>query len=345
MDGKPQSEYLAASRLLAFINTGGIPFPSLTQPFSFLKKFQMHKKVLLISSALAAAVLMSACGKKDEAPSASSASSPASKSASNVAPSLERRSPGNRSYSFIDMSWQSLPDAEHQKVRAQIRDLYWSGAVKNPEKLAEDFLPAYRRETDAFKKADMIKATSGELDQGYANAQKVKDYAVKMHSDDAQISIQPYDAQIGGFKVYSGVNQETRGVGIKKDSDPRINNQRWYVRFVGVPYQTEVIYKPKDEAEARDIESKLSMLRGPSGGEVYVDAVFSGSVSGTLFEESEFADTAIFTVDTIRLVGKGSDKALFTLGAKELGPIVPKSASTRKALKMAEPKSTGGYYF
>ena len=75
------------------------------------------------------------------------------------------------------------------------------------------------------------------------------------------------------------------------------------------------IYKPKDEAGARDIESKLSKLREPSGGEVFVQAVISSSVSGTLIEELESAHTSMFTVDTISLVGEGSDKTLFTLGS------------------------------
>ena len=298
----------------------------------------MNIKNLLAFGALLAAIMLTACGKKDAAPAAATASSSPAESSVTV-PSLERRSAGSRSYSLVDMAWKTLPNAEFQKVHSQIRDLYWSGAAKNPEKLAEDFLPSYRREVDSFKKADLVKAMAAELDQNYANAQKTKDYAVRVESSDANTVIYPYDAAIGGFKIGFGSAQERAGVGMLKDSDQSISQRRWYVRFVGVPNQKELIYKPKDEAEARNIESNLASLRSATGNEVYVDAVFSGSVAGTLYNESELADSALFTVDTIGFMGKKLNKTLFTIGAKELGPIQPICESTRKALKMPEPKS------
>ena len=308
----------------------------------------MNIKKLLAFSALLSAILLTACGKKDDAPSAAT-TQPASAKSSVTVPSLERRSAGSRSYSLIDMTWDTLPNAEFEKVRSQIRDLYWSGAAKNPEKLAKDFSPAYRREVDSFKKADMVKSMAAELDQHYANAQKIKDYSVRVQSSEVSTSIFPYDAAIGGFKIGFNSNQERGGVGMIKDSDRSVNHGRWFVRFVGVPDKKELIYKPRDEAEARDIESNLASLRDAAGGQVYVDAVFSGSVAGTLYNESESADTAIFTVDTISFIGKKSTKTLFTIGAKELGLIEPSCQSTRQALKIPEPKSTdtssmGGMY-
>lgn len=298
----------------------------------------MNIKNLLALSALLSAILLTACGKKDDTPSAATASSSKAESSVTV-PSLERRAAGNRSYFFIDMTWDSLPSAEFEKVQAQIRNLYWSGTAKNLEKIAQDFSPAYRRETDTFKKADMVKATSAELDQHYADAQKVRDYAIRVENSQSEATIFPYDSKTGGFKVYFGANQERRGVGIKRDSDTRVNFGNWYVRFAGVPFQKEFIYKPKDETEAREIESSLAGLRGAAGGDVSVDAIYSGSVAGTIYSESEGSDTAILTVDTIGFVGKKSRKTLFTVGAKELGPIQPSCESTRKALKMPEPKS------
>lgn len=298
----------------------------------------MNIKNFIVSSALLTSVLLTACGKKDAAPADVTAETSAAKS-SVTELSLERRSAGSRTYSLIDMAWKTLPDAEYEKVRSQMRDLYWSGAVKNPEKLANDFSPAYRREVDSFKKADLVKAMAAELDQYYATAQKIKDYSVRVESSDAETNISPYDAAIGGFKIGFGANQEQRSIGMFKDSDRSVNHGSWYVRFVGVPFQKELIYKPKDEAEARNIESNLASLRGASGGRVPVEAVYSGSVAGNFYDIGQSADTSLFTVDTIGFSGKKSNKTLFTIGAKELGPIKPTCQKTRQALKLPEPKS------
>lgn len=296
----------------------------------------MKKIFCLVPLAVAAAALLSACGKPNDATPAAATTPPVAASSGSTAPTLGRRAAGDRRYAFIDMSWESLPQAEFQKVKEQVRDLYWSGAESKPERLAEDFSPAYRRETDTFKKVDLQKSLASELDQHYAHAQTTKDYAVR--SEKSSASIQPYDAATGGFKVGFNADLEREGVGMKKDEDRSVNNTSWFIRFLGVPYGKELFYKPKDEAEARAIESVLAAQRGASGREVAVDILASGYVAGTLTPPNKFSDIAVFAVDTVGMVDKKSGKTLFTFDAKQLGPIQPGCKSTREALKMPEPK-------
>lgn len=286
------------------------------------------------SIAAAAVVLLVACGKKEDAPTPSSGTSSTAR-ASDV-PKIDRRSASGRSYTFIDMSWDTLPQAEHDKVREQIRSLYWSGAAKNPERLAVDFSSAYRREADSFKKADLLKASADDLDKQFDAAQKTKDYSIR--TEKAQVSVYPYDTQLGGFKVGFSSNMETEGIGIGKDADRAVNSESWLIRFVGVPASKDVIFKPKDEAQAREIESVLAAQRGASGREVSVDAVISGSVAGTIAKPNQLADIALFKADTVGIMDRKSGKTLFTFDSKDLGPIEPKCKSTREALKIPEAK-------
>lgn len=211
-------------------------------------------------SVFAAVALLAACGKKEPA---APLPPPSAAPSSTSVPALERRAAGSRSYAAIDMSWDSLPQADFAKARAQVRGLYWSGAEKKLEKLAEDFSDPYRRD---------------------------------------------------------------------------------------VPNGTGLVYKARNEAEAREIEGALAAQRAGGARDVLVDTIFLGSVAGTLYAAGDLADTALFLVDAIDMVDKNSGKTLFTLGrAGELGPLKANCNTTREALKIPEPSSTdkssmGGMY-
>ncbi|OQS45774.1 hypothetical protein B0T49_20310 [Chromobacterium violaceum] len=218
----------------------------------------------------------------------------------------------------------------------QVRNAYWSGAPKNLEKLAEDFSQTYRREKNSFKRADLLKTLTPELEKSYSGAQGQKDFAFRTTQ---LLSIGPYDSQKGGFKVSLPHDAEQVESVLAKDSDLSKNNHHWRFRFVGVPHE-ELFYKPKDEAEAREIEAVLAPHRGNGQEPVFTFIQFAGSEIGTLTKDGGLSDVALIGVDAITAIDRDSGKQLLTLAGQDLGPMEVQCRSTREALKLPEPKST-----
>ena len=255
---------------------------------------------------------------------------------------IDRRSTQGHIYTALDMSWDSLPAPEFEKVKVQIRDLYWSGAKRDDQKLAVDYVESYRHEKDVMKRSDMLKSVEPELAKHFEAAQQHHDFAVLTTSAQADPVVGAYDPNRGGFNVSFDAQLEKKGVGITKDAG---GHDQWMIRFVGVPYQRNLLYKPADDAEAREIEAGLARNRTDSGNALSMSTAFLGSVGGIVDSAAESADTAVFVVDAISIVDPKSGQTLFTLGKKgELGPVEAACSTTRKALNLPEIKFEGGMY-
>ncbi|HEY4317389.1 MAG TPA: hypothetical protein VGN04_07290 [Herbaspirillum sp.] len=288
---------------------------------------------------------LSACDKS------SATKEPANESATESAPAVAQnknpdeipRRTGNRTYTSLDLSWNSLPKEDYEKMYGQFRNLYWSGTPKDLDKLAEDFSVDYRRETDSFKRSDLLKQLTPALEKNYSDAQLQKDYSIRPLQSSAHVS--PYDAKLGRYRVtFSSDAEEYR---LKKDDDIHKNNSEWHILFLGIPTPdatNEIYYKPKDEAEARLIESSLSRRRSNGNDEAYTPVQFEGAVIGNLHEN--MVDTALFGIDNIIVLDKDTGRPLFKIPSGDLGPMHIAKTKIRQALKLpALPSGTQQSYF
>jgi hypothetical protein len=292
---------------------------------------QRISKIIFLTSLLAA---LSACEKS---PTNTTKTVAAKDTSSDEVP---RRS-GNRSYSFLDMSWKTLPEIQYAEFYNKFRNLYWSGTPKDLDKLAADFSVDYRREKDGFKRSDLLKQLEPSLEKYYSEAQQHKDYSIRPLQSSAYVS--SYDQKLGQYRItFSSDSEQYR---LKKDADIHINDTEWHLLYLGIPdnnFGTEILYKPKDESEARKIESALSRQR-KSGNDVAAAAVqFDGSVIGNMHDA--FSDTALFGVDNIIVLDKDTGSPLFTIKSEDLGPMHVRETQIRKALGLPELRSKAQMY-
>ncbi|WP_114240414.1 hypothetical protein [Dyella sp. C9] len=291
---------------------------------------------------LLATALLAGCGKttSDAASTASTATTPAPSGDAPTAP--ERRdAKALDAYQLIDLSPALYSTAEYTSLSTQVRAAFWSGTPKQLDKLAYDYITDYRHEPDSFKRSDMLKTLTPELEHDYADAQARQDYAVRTNT---LMQVYPYDAALGGFRVSFASNEEGSAVGIFRNAGTPHNEGAWRFRFIGVPVSgpgKDFIYHPRDEAEARAIEATLAAQRSRDGDSVNTFSQYEGHVLGASWGPAN-DDTAVFGVDAITAVDRKTGKPLLTIGGKALGPIEVKCQSTRDALKLASPRATGG---
>nr|WP_199039632.1 hypothetical protein [Dyella sp. ASV24] len=301
----------------------------------------MKRPALLLPCLLAAAVL-AACGKHDApASAASTAAAPAHNEASAPAAPERRDAKPMDAYELIDLSPSSYPEPVYQGLIRQVRAAFWSAAPKDMDKLAYDYVDAYRQENDSFKRADIVKAHATELEQDLATAQQRRDYAVRNSS---LMQVYPYDAATGSFKIAFSTDGESSGIGVFKNAGNPHPYGAWNFRFVGIPTMASgksYAYHPKNEDEARAIEAILASQRSAGGGDwITVLTQYEGHTLGTIPGPGK-DDAVILGIDAITAVDRKTGKPLFSLGGKDLGPIEVKCSTTRKALNLAEPAATG----
>lgn len=301
----------------------------------------MKRPALLLPCLLAAAVL-AACGRHDApAGAAPTAAAPThSEAGAPTAPERRNAKPMD-AYELIDLSPSSYPEPVYQGLIRQVRAAFWSAAPKDMDKLAYDYIDAYRQENDSFKRTDIVKSHAAELEQSYSTARQRQDYAVRTSS---LMQVYPYDTATGTFKIAFSTDGESSSIGVFKNTGNPHPYGAWNFRFVGIPAMTagtSYAYHPKNEDEARAIEATLASQRSAGGGDwVPVLAQYEGHTLGTIWGPGK-DDTVILGVDAITAVDRKTGKPLFTLGGQELGPIEVKCSTTRKALNLAAPAAAG----
>jgi len=301
------------------------------------------KRPLLLTPCLLTVALLAACGGH-ETPAATdqATATPSSDTASAPAAPERRDARPVDAYELIDLSPPSYTEPVYLGLIRQVRAAFWSAAPKNMDKLAFDYLDAYRSESDSFKRADILKAHTTELEQDYAAARQRNDYAVRTQS---LMQVYPYDAATGGFKVTFSSDDEHSTLGVFKNVGNQHPYGSWNFRFIGIPAMSagkEYIYHPASDEEARAIEAALAAQRtgAAASDSVNVYAQYEGHVLG-IIDGPGREDTALFGVDAVTAVDRRTGKPLLTLGGKALGPIEVKCSTTRKALHLAEPQAPG----
>ncbi|WP_430391570.1 hypothetical protein [Dyella sp. 20L07] len=294
---------------------------------------------------LLAATLLVACGKPgSDATSSTPAPSTAAASSSDAPTAPERReAKALADYQLIDLSPGTYPQNVYLGLIDQVRAAFWSGTAKQLDKLAYDYSPDYRHETDTFKRSDMLKTLTPELDRDYVSAQSRHDYAVRTSQ---LMYIYPYDASLGGFKLAFASADEKQGVGIFKNAGERHLEGSWTFRFIGIPPMSagkSYVYHPKDQDEARALEAVLASQRNQGNEAVLTYAQYNGDVIGAIWGPMN-DDSALLRVDAVTAVDRKSGKPLLTFGGKDLGPIEVQCQSTRDALKLAAPEIHGAVF-
>ncbi|WP_144636797.1 hypothetical protein [Bordetella genomosp. 13] len=270
---------------------------------------------------------------------AAASPAPAAKTADGTLP---RRPDAERAYTLLDLSRQNMPEPVFDALSGQLRDAYWAGAAKDLPALAQDYSPAYRKEQDSFKRADILKELTPQLEAAYAEAQKRKDYAVRVLQT---AWVAPYDAQKGGFEVTPLESGEQSTMTLRKSMRDNVN-AIWETVFVGtLPAAASFLYKPRDEAEARRVEAALAPQRAHGKDTVRATLQYQGQVLGAAPAKNGYSYRVFLGVDAITLNDGKTGQPLFTIPGSALGPIKTECASTREALNVAEPVITGGGVF
>lgn len=270
--------------------------------------------------------LIAGCKNEDKgAPSLTSAA----KVSDNGMVTIPRKSPA-ANYTFLDLSKNAYNPEEFEKIRVLTRDLYWSGMPKDMGKLALDFSPEYRHESNTFNRADLLKKLEPELQKKYEHAQEQKNYTVRTAS---LMQVEPYDAEKKGFRILLPNDMEEVMQLVNKDKDSSFGS--WAITAVGLPVEDSMFYfKPKDESEARAIEQVLSSSRANPEDRVFVLVEYEGSAVGYI--DQPFKSVVILSVDNIVAVDKKTGQKIFTINGEQLGRIRVKEKQTRQALNLPE---------
>jgi hypothetical protein len=276
----------------------------------------MHKKIL-VAAMLATGVLLAGCGGDDAKPTAVEAKNEAGK----TVVGLKRRDSADRSYQDIVVDFRDQFYYGDEKHLAY-RDLYWSTADKDYDKLASDFVPEYRQETDAFKRQDMLKALEPKLDEIYTKFHGAKNISVTLRDE---TGISGYDAATKSFKISSVVGDISTSVRKTSDADREFNYVYILPLVMGESYKDYVL-TPSEE-DARRIESYLSSKRQNAGDSVGVAVQIKGYVLDA--QSTGNNDRyAIVATDAVSFLDPKTGEVIVTLQSKDLPNIIDVSTKS-----------------
>lgn len=197
------------------------------------------------------------------------------------------------------------------------RDVFWAKAPKDYAKLAEDFIPEYRKETDAFKREDMLDSFKGKLDDFYKAANSNEKLVNISFRPDASVSIESYNQAEKGFRMSNSLSIDTYTV----RKDEKGGTGVWAVGFLdtqlGQPNK-EFYYKPDREA-ARRIESYLASKRSSPTSLVSVKVQVNGYIiSAQTFDQDRLS---VVAADSISLLDD-KQNILATIESSNLSPVI-----------------------
>lgn len=275
----------------------------------------------------AAVVALCACGQKQPGAEASASAAASAAAAAASAEPAVKREPMLARDAYIDLNTNALVegDANIAATTAGYRAIYWSRAKRDDELLAFDYLSAYRDEPDSFKRADLIKANKAQLDAAFTAVQANNHFAI-ISQRTTWMHVEHYDPKSKDFKF--GLNWEAgQALRWSKPAAPKTFPDFWSLWVLGGSMHGNggaslPAYQPKDEAEARAIEARLSVLGNQSGGAVNVETVLLGHTVGSGKYELENY-VGLFVVDAVIAISPVDHQPLFTLDMRQLGQTVP----------------------
>lgn len=296
----------------------------------------------LVAAMLATGVLLAGCGGEDAKPKTVEVKNEAGKKVTGI----ERRDSSGRTYDDITVNFQDRFMYGDEKHLAY-RDLYWATAEKDYDKLATDFIPEYTKETDAFKRQDMIKALTPQLDEIYKKYHGAKNVTITMGE---ATSFYGYDAESKAFKI--SAPQGNNSIAVRKASDMDRFRYNVYMLPLGMTESYKPYYLKVSEDEARRIESYLSSKRQNANDPVDVLVQVQGYVvdAQSTMSEERFA---IVAADAITFLDKRTGEKIVTVQSKDLPKIIDTSTTSlnlpadintefRKKFGLGEVRSTLG---
>lgn len=230
--------------------------------------------------------------------------------------------PLNR-YVMIDRSQDSQVRDDDEKVYSIYRNAFWAG-VSSPDHdlLAYDFLKEVRTESDTFKRQDLAKQNRTKLTAAYQSASSNKLFAV-YNPVDKETSVGKFDPALKGFPLGFNIDQKD-GFGWKKPNEGNQAERQWGIVLVGADsgMGTASVYIPKDNAEARTIESKLATLR-KGGDYVRLPTYYIGHIAAAVTDPgpSDF-HAGILVVDGVAVADPQTKEVLFTFDLNSRGKTV-----------------------
>lgn len=233
---------------------------------------------------------------------------------------------------------------------AAIRGMYWSKAARDDALLAYDFIPAYRQERDTFKRADLLKASVPQLDSAYKASQGAVLYAV--HRLDVEgVSVTRYDPAKRGFEVSLNL-VEGEGYGWHKPNESKSSPPpEWVVKLVGAwtnhrAHETKTFYHPKNESEAREIESRLAAIGDTNSTMAYLPCIYLGHiVKSQPVTDGSATATTYLVVDAVVVLSTKDGKPLFTIDRKDLGDVVNiQNSRLANELEVTPPKKNSARF-
>lgn len=278
----------------------------------------MHTKKL-VAAMLATGALLAGCGGGDDAKPQKAVE--AKNDAGQTVVGLKRRDSSGRNYQDIVVNFDDqfhYGDAKHLAYR----DLYWATAEKNYDELASDFVPEYRKETDAFKRQDMIKALEPQLDEIYAKYHGPKNVLVTLRDT---TNFYGYDAATKGFKIDSVAGNNS--IAVRKTSDRDNEAYQVYILppVMGEPHVQYPLSVPDEDA--RRIESYLASKRSSASEPVAVGVQINGYVLEAKTDSSNNR-YAIIATDAITFVDKKTGEKIVALQSKDLPKIIDLSTTS-----------------
>lgn len=222
----------------------------------------------------------------------------------------------------IGAAIEGLPDPA-----TTMRSMYWSKAKRDYALLAYDFLPEYRKETDTFKRSDLLKANLAKLEAAFNSTKSVSHFALET-SGDSNVIVDRYDPKEKGFEVRLAYKDDQFYELLKPNESLSTPQPAWALAVLGATTdlaeaRKKVIYRPKTEDEARTIEAKLARSSQGATGMMYLPATRLGHMVASFPTANATNEpTAVFVTDGVIVRAKQGREALFTIDSEQLGRAV-----------------------
>lgn len=194
--------------------------------------------------------------------------------------------------------------------------LYWCQGYKGSDSmLAHTLSENYRNEDDSFKKQDILKSLKPQLEAYKNNAQKLGNIKITTFQ---KVVVTQYDHEKNNFKFNS---PSVAGIEVKI-KDKSFPPQTYYSNILlgSLPYKME--YKPKSEAEARQIEGELTKLkeRGSRSAELLLTVY--GYVLQTYAMDDGRQLHSVIAVDSFSLDNPKTKQPIINIQSSLLPPVL-----------------------
>lgn len=227
---------------------------------------------------------------------------------------LARRSSEKLTYpTSLDYSEQfQIGDSNYMKYL----DMYWCQGYKGTDSaLAHTLSESYRNENDGFKKQDILKSLKPELESYRAKAKKLGNIKIITRE---KVIVNEYSHETNTFKF---ISPNGGGAEFKlKDKSFPPQTYYSYILMGDLPYHME--YKPKSEAEARQIEGEISKLKSKGSRSTELLVSVYGYVLQTYAMDEGRQLHSVIAVDSFSLDNPNTKQPIIHIQSSLLPPVL-----------------------